>query len=215
MKKLFVLVPFFAVLLILSNVSFAQEAAAATEVAPCTCCYCTAAAPMPFAYPVSNVRPFAARLAARPVRVFAFAPPAATPPVQVENPAVQMGDRNKVFQHSSVGGAPVINFLSLVRGVPRGYDPYAGYYGYSSPEPSLVPGAPVPTMSIPVGPSAPMDIPPTVMGDRNKVYQRASVGGAPVINLLSVVRGVPRGYDPYAGYYGYGYGYPLPAESAE
>jgi hypothetical protein len=45
------------------------------------------------------------------------------------------------------------------------------------------------------------------MGDLNRVSQR--YGGAPTINFLSVVRGAPRGYDPYAGYYPM-YGYPLP-----
>jgi len=132
MKKFFVLIPCIAVVLFLSNVNFV-EAADATE--HCTCCFCAGEAPaFAAAAPAAQWRPLAARRAARQaapavpfqmsVRGLAPAPVAFTPgPITPYGAA--MGDSNKVYQRSSVGGAPVINvpFFSIIR-APRAYEYY-------------------------------------------------------------------------------------------
>lgn len=231
MKKLLVFVSCVAMLLILSNMSFAQEEAVP---APCTCCYCSMiGAQTPFAYhapkrafgerfsaaasncpfvqmakapgfqpspqlayagsDAPHVRPLAARRAARQAQQAyppyampvpgAVMPAPGAPPQFVGAPAIpatQMGDSNRVYQRASVGGAPVINFLSVVR-QPQTYPPYAGY-GYTADASGEV--------------AYPAALPPTTMGDRNKVFQRASVGGAPVVNFMSFVR-PPQAYGTY------------------
>ena len=134
MKKFFVLIPCIAVVLFLSNVNFVETADAAEH---CTCCVCVGTAPTfaAAAAPAHQLRPLAARRAARQaapvavpfqmsVRGLAPAPVAFTPG-PVTPYGAQMGDSNKVYQRSSVGGAPVINvpFFSIIR-APRAYEYY-------------------------------------------------------------------------------------------
>jgi hypothetical protein len=163
MKKYFVLVSCFVALLVLVNVSFAQQATV-----PCTCD--ASAQTLPFLYytapktfadrlavkrgkvPVTMVfppqtfvaqpfaappvRPVATRRAARIAQPNPFQfPPVAPPspvfesgqvPLHMGLPATQMGDSNRV--HQRAGGAPTINFMSIVRAPRTTYDPYAAQY---------------------------------------------------------------------------------------
>ena len=194
MKKLFLLISCFAVVLVLSNVSFAAEEAAACPAAPCVCSNCDCAAfpfdyppqrffggkfaafagkcplghrapqalpcfepcapeacaPAPYPYPYSNAYLRAvrrvARLAPPPVMPYPvpapramavprprmMAPPpvaAAAAPPAMPTFAANVGQTGKINYMSQKASAPVINFLSVVRGGPRSpYDPYAGYY---------------------------------------------------------------------------------------
>jgi hypothetical protein len=142
MKKLFVLVSCVVALFVLNN--FVQAADTATS-EPCTCPNCVAlssfaqqAASQPAAQGLKARR---AAKKAQPqgvpfqmsVRGLAAVPPVAAPVVAPAKyplyPAAQMGDSNKVFQKTSVGGAPVVNFLSIVR-APRSYDAYPSFGGY-------------------------------------------------------------------------------------
>ena len=171
MKKLFVLVPCFAVLLFLGNMSFAQEAAAIdAEVPPCTC---QAGAPaLPFVYP--GYQP---AVSGRIVTI--------------------LGKRSETRATKERGAR---------RAARLAHQPLPG---------------PVPTMFPPGFVSAPLtgaaagvvpQLPGNLMGDANKVYQRASVGGAPVINFLSVVRAPRPYYDPAVhSYQTSPIGYPAPA----
>ena len=185
MKKLSILVACFAVLLVLSNVSFAQEDVVVATV-PCACCTCGAVAPaLPFAYPAPKA--FGGKLAACPVlahqapsyppQALPFAPPAQKPF------AARRAARFAQPQPFAVPGM----FAPPVAPAPVAFAP-----GFA-PAPVA---APVP------------QYPAAQMGNSNKVLQH--VGGAPVINMFSVVRG-PRAYDPYTGYYP-SYAYPQPAE---
>ena len=228
MKKLFVLVSCFAVLLVLSNVSFAQEAAVAVEGAPCACCTCTAVAPAPFAYPPFPVysayqpapKVLGAKCALKSKNTFApyalpFPPQALPVPQALPMPAPAF-----------VGYpyAPPVKPFAARRAARLAAQPMPA--PMPAPIPGLMPapgfavappmaGAPAGAPGFAPAPNPFPQQPSNYMGDLNKVNQR--VGGAPVINLFSVVR-APRGpFDPnpYTGYYP-AYGYPQPAlESAE
>ena len=191
MKKLSILVSCFVVLLVLSNVSFAQEEVAVAEPCPCTCGACSAAM-LPFANPPYCPAPkFGGRLSALvsqcPLALHAppqVLPAPAAPVVQPGVPAVRPFVARRAARLAQKPQLPPLP--------PR---------GLFVPPPA--PG--------PVGGFAPASfpqVPSAQMGDSNKVLQH--VGGAPVINFMSVVR-APRPYgpyDPYAGYYQSGY--PLP-----
>ena len=130
MKKFFVLIPCIAVVLFLSNVNSVQAAAADEH---CACCYCATAQGFAAHAAPAQFRPLAARRAARQaaptavsfqmsVRGFTPAPVPFTP-APITPYGATMGDSNKVYQRSSVGGAPVINvpFFSIIR-APRAYE---------------------------------------------------------------------------------------------
>ena len=213
MKKLFVLVSCFAVLLVLSNVSFAQEAVA-VEASPCTCCCtCDMVAPAPFAYPPFPVypapKPFGCKLAnfkrgALAPQALPFPPQAMPfPPQAVPFPAPP----EVAYYH----GAPPVRPLAARRAARLAMQPHPQPIPMGFAPPTFAPPAP-PAFA----PAPPAFVPApapfqqqsvTSMGDLNRVHQR--YGGAPTINLMSIVRGAPRGYDPYAGYYPV-YGYPQP-----
>ena len=190
MKKLFVLVSCFALLLLLSNVSFAQEAVA--EDSHCACCTCGAVAPaFPFAHP-QYVAPkaFGSRLAHLPkcplASKGAVAPVAAMP-----------------LPPAYAAPAPDARLFAARRAA-----------RLAQPLPPFPPAvAPVPPMYAPpmyAAPGAAPQFPAAQMGDGNKVLQRA--GGAPTISFFSIVRSPRPAYDPYAAYYyQQQYGYPQPA----
>jgi len=186
MKKLSILVACFAVLLVLSNVSFAQEDVVVATV-PCACCTCGAVAPaLPFAYPAPKA--FGGKLAACPV--LAHQAPS-YPPQALPLPAAP-AQRPFAARRTARLAQP---------------QPFAAP-GMFAPPVAPAPVAFAPGFApAPVAAPAPQ-YPAAQMGNSNKVLQH--VGGAPVINMFSVVRG-PRAYDPYTGYYP-SYAYPQPAE---
>jgi len=201
MKKLFVLVSCFAVLLVLSNVSFAQEGVAA-EGAPCVCCSCPAVAPaLSFAYPPYPAqKTFGGRLATLTSRC-ALAPKAPVCPQQVlPFPAPPQAYTGCPY------GTPALNPRAVRRAVRLAPQPYAFLPPGVAVAPPVAPPVPI------LAPAPVPQFPVAQMGDSNRVFQR--VGGAPVINFLSIVR-APR--DPYAGYYYRTpiYGYPQPAVPAQ
>ena len=190
MKKFLLLVSCFVVLLILSKVSFSQEAA--TEpLAPCPCVHCGGVqAAMPFAYPPYPApRTFGSRLAGLAAK---RAMPFGQPPVAFEGLPSQ-------YQYSVMDLKPrAVRRIARMTPQPQPY-----------PVPVMVPGPPVG----PVQPVAVTDAtsyshgPVTQTGQRNTLLQRSGGGGiSPVINFLSIVR-APR--EPYAGYYP---PYPTPAQ---
>jgi len=208
MKRSFVLVSCAAVLLFLSNVSFAQEVVDA-EVAHGACCTCGAAVPaLPVYYYPAPKSGFGDRLAALGHKCpFGHKDPVIPP---------QVAQFQAVPQPAYAGGypgAPSVGPLAARRAARLAPQPLLPYPPMPMPAPGVAPiGAPLAPHVFVAGPGAGAvpQLPATSMGDGNKVYQRASVGGAPVINFLSVVR-APR--DPYAGYYqpAYpAYGYPQP-----
>jgi len=155
MKKLLLLASCFAVVLVLSNLSVAQEAPAA----PCTCCVATPSITLPLNHPGLSVDPreirrtvrLESRIAIRQLRIeqrhavpqlqgypylpgpgfageaagfgdatFAPADSYALP----GGPIFQTGRWNSNTQRVTANNAPVINFLSLVRGPQPVYPPY-------------------------------------------------------------------------------------------
>jgi len=221
MKKLFVLVSCVAVLLVLSNVSFAQEVAA-VEATPCTCCCtCDVTAPaFPF-HPHFYAAPkhFGGRLAGKgcllrgpqafpfPAKTMPFPPQAMPFPPQPMPFPPQVMPFPAPPEIAGYYGAPPVRPLAARRAARQAMQPFPMAFApqtvgappafmHAAP-PAFVP-APAPFQQHSV----------TSMGDLNRVSQR--YGGAPTINFLSVVRGAPRGYDPYAGYYPPMYGYPQP-----
>jgi len=212
MKKLSVFVSCFAVLLVLSNVSFAQEEVV-VEDTPCTCCAAHAAAPLPFAYPPYYPAPhaFGGKLAALKSRCAlakapVFPPPAVFPPQAMPLPA-PLPQAYAGYPY----GAPAMGPFAARRAARLAAQSFAPQPFVPQPFVGVPPVAPVaPPAFVPAPDAAGMvgfpQLPVNTMGSGNKVYQRASVGGAPVINFMSVVR-APYPQHPYAGYY---QGYPSP-----
>ena len=194
MKKLSILVSCFAVLLVLSNVSFAQEEVAVA--APCTCtCSACGAATLPFAYPSYCPAPkFGSRLSALVPKCPLASHASPCPPQALPIPAPPAS----VAQP----GAPAVRPFAARRAARLALQPQLPPL---PPPGMLVPPPPGPAF---YPPAALPQYPNAQMGDSNKVLQH--VGGAPVINFLSVVR-APRPYGPYDPYAGYYYQYPQPA----
>lgn len=178
MKKFLILVSCFAVVLILSKVSFAQEEVVAEPAAPCACCYCTTSA-LPFAYPPYPAqRGFGNKFAAR-----RSLPPQVLP--QVEPVA---------FPYPY--GVSDLKPLAVRRAARLAPQPQP--YPVAVPVPAALPGPPAPVAPLAYAP-APSSMnthgPVGQTGQKNALFQRS---GAPMsINFLSLVR-APR--DPYAGY---------------
>ena len=165
MKKLLLLVSCFAVILILSKVSFAEEAVAA-DAATCPCEVSSSA--LPFAYPPYPFhRGFDGRFVAR-----RFAAPQALPlPEPLESPAA--------------AAFPYPYGISDLKS--RAVRRAARLTPKPQPYPVAVPVAvapPVATADSDVGAYAPGPV--SQWGKKNYSVQRS---GAPVINFLSVVRG--------------------------
>ena len=207
MKKLFVLVSCFAVLLVLSNVSFAQEEVA-VEVAPCTCGAAALSDALPFAYPYYPAPRggLGDRLAALKGKCPLAQKNPAFPPVPPQAMSSPMPPQ--AFAGYPVG-APDMRPLAARRAarLAQQLQPYPPYQFPVAGTPQGVPFAP--PAFVPGQPPVPM-IPATQMGDANKVLQRA--GGSPVVNFMSIVR-APQQYPPYGGYYYPNYGYPLPEDA--
>jgi len=151
MKKMMLLVSCFAVALILSNVSVAQDAAA--PVCPCPEIQTLT---VPINYPGLSLNPreirrtvrLDGRIATRQMRIetrsavpeaqFPFFPTrplsagvagdvefaGSTGVPALDGPVVQTGRRNNSSQRVTSNNAPVINFLSLVRGPQPVHPPY-------------------------------------------------------------------------------------------
>jgi len=162
MKKLFVLVSCFAVLLIVSNVSFAQEGVAA-EAVPCTC---------GIVAPAFTVVHLPAHNRFAGVRTRAAAPQVALLPA---SPHV-----HPAFLHAAPDARP----LAARRAARLSQQPNPFQFSSATPPPPVVFESG--QQFVQVG-----GLPPTYMGDSNRVLQRA--GGAPTINFLSIVR-APRPY---------------------
>ena len=197
MKKLFVLVSCFAVLLFVSNVSFAQEGVA-VEAVPCTCC-CTCGVVAPaFAFAYS---PHAPKIASHRLGGLRARCAVATP---FPAPAVMLPASphlHPAFLHAAPDARPF-----AVRRAARTAAPQPILQQFASfPVAAAPPAAPAAPVFLPA-PAPPVQSP--MIGDFNRVHQR--VGGAPVINFMSIVR-APRPYvNPYAAHY-FQHGYPLPA----
>jgi hypothetical protein len=194
MKKLMILVSCFALIFVLSNVSFAQDADVAEPAAPCSCSQCQcAAAPsaLPFAYPPCPCPPyhkaFGTRLATLVARRHAL-------PFAAPYPEVAMGPVT----------APVAPYPYGISDLkPRAIRRAARLAPRPQPYPVPVPVAVAAPPALPApDPAVPGYAPIVQTGRRN--LQRN--GDAPVINFMSIVR-TPR--DPFAGYYPY---YPMPAQ---
>jgi len=201
MKKLLLLASCFAVTLILSQVSFSQEALSplpppteATDefATPCPCAQCTGNPSMvPFGYPPYPApKVFGSRLAAfgerRAMRSMPLAAPAlAADPVALPYP----------FSVSDLKPRAIRRAARLAP-QPQPYP-----VPVAAPIPHPVPHAVVPA-GMPVYPQGPA----AQVGQKNTLLQRTGTSG-PVINFLSIVR-APR--DPYAGYYPYPMVPPMP-----
>ena len=199
MKKLLLFASCFAVMLILSQVSFSQALAPlpppteATDelAAPCACAQCSGTpSVVPFGYPpYPYVAPkaFGGRLAERrAMRAMPIAAPAfAADPVAAPYP----------FTVADLKPRAVRRAARLA--------PQPPACPYPAPVTTAVPPVAVaaPHAAVPAGmamyPQGPG--PAGQIGQKNTLFQRTGTSG-PVINFLSIVR-TPR--DPYAGYYPY------------
>ena len=196
MKKLFVLVSCFALLLVMSNVSFAQEVVAG-EVTPCTCCYCTAAAQALPAYTPHFATPklFGGKLAG-----LASKCPLAPATAVVPSAALPLPPEYAV-------AAPHARPFAARRAARLAQQPLPPF------PPAVAPAPPVFAPPVFAAEHVPQ-FPVAQMGDANRVLQRA--GGAPVISFFSIVRSPRPAYDPYAAYYyQQQYGYPQPETPAQ
>ena len=186
MKKLLLLVSFCAMVLVLSNVSFAQDAAV-DPAAPCPCANCEAATPFaaPFAYPPQKLgsRLSTALMARRAVA------PQMLPPVA------------PVADCPAAGPIPYPYGVSDLR--PRAVRRVARLTPQPQPFPAPYPVAVMPPAAPPAevtpGAFAPGAVAQT--GLRNANIQRSG-SIVPVVNFLSIIR------TPYqhGGYY------PLPGQ---
>ena len=185
MKKLLLLVSCCAMVLVLSKMSFAQEAAVEAA-APCPCVNCGVDAPLvaPFAYPPQ--RQFGNRLTALMAR--RSVAPQMLPPVAPGPECV-----------AAHGPLPYPYGVSDLR--PRAVRRVARLTPQPVPQPVPYPVAVVPPVAPPVdmtpGAYAPGPIAQT--GLRNTSIQRSG-SVVPVINFLSIIRAPREGF------------YPLPAQ---
>jgi len=186
MKKLMILVSCFALILILSKMSFAQDVDVVVEpVPPCSCSHCAAtppvlpfAAPYPIPYPYPY-KPYPHRIGGLPYPP-AVGPAVAPYPYEVASLKTRIAARRaaRLAAKSLLAPAPV----------------------------AVAPPAPVavapPDLPAPDAAAIPGNGQVVQTGKWNSLRQRT--GDAPVINFMSIVR-APR--EPYAGYYPY----PMPA----
>jgi len=177
MKKLFLLLAFFATILILSKVSFAAEEVAVDSTVPCACPHCGCSEALPFANPpYPQPRIFGNRLAAFANRN----------PIAHRTPQVWLGaEPSEVSEADVTYPYPHANFRA--RRAARLASPPFQVPGAGAAQPVVIDASDMPGVA-------------TSFGRAGRMSNAHPHVPGPVINFLSAVR-TPHPYDPYAGAY--------------